>query len=415
MEVTAKFISDEKFKIFDSNIKKEKILVIGQVQSGKTKFMIEQSALALESDFDLAIILGGTNNNLLNQTKNRFAKEFSIGDYSIFDSSDMNYNRIPKNKTLIVCLKGKTSLEKLISLIDNSFERKAIVFDDESDFGGIDIGKGKPSTIYRLLEEVYEKLEEVKYVSVTATPFADILSKDSNKYRRAHALIPNEEYTGSSFFIKNEHIYQKIDKDEIDEKDWLKILIDHIKRVKDFGKDETQMLINNSLETYEHMKTQIKIFEYLDFIRGNFTTLGLSQHKDIIDEICENVVVLNQENNSISFSKKHSIIIGGALVSRGYTFEKLLTALMINTPKLHNSADTLMQRARWFGYRKNDDIYKFMKVYLPFKVYSALIECNTLTNDVYKMIEDNETIHSVKNKISKIKFDFIKPTGKAIN
>lgn len=414
MEIIANFLENSKFQIFDQQALKEKILVVGQVQSGKTRFMIEQSFEALRNNYDVAIILGGTNNNLLKQTQNRFNSEIIDREYVFFDSSDRRYKSIPKAKSLVVCLKGKTSLEKLINLIKNTVDdKRIIIFDDESDFGGINIStKESPSTINRLLMEIYELICNVSFISVTATPFADILSKSGNSFNRAHSLIPNEEYTGSKFFLENKNIYSETDESLTNLN---KILIDHIKRIKDFGKPETQFLINNSLDTIDHLRISKNIYSLLKYISENLKLNGLSkEHLKIINELKENIFILNKDSNSINFLNKHSIIVGGALVSRGYTFERLLTTLMLNSPKEKDSADTLLQRARWFGYRRKDDIYKYMKVYLPQKTFNALIECDKLIEKVFSKIEDKNTISSLREYISKQKFEFIKPTGKNI-
>ncbi len=417
MEIIAEFLDDSKFKIFNNDKQKERVLVVGQVQSGKTNFMIEQSFEALSSGYDVSIIFGGTNNNLLSQTQKRFNDKIVDNEFYFFDSSDRNFKKIPQGKTVIVCLKGKASLEKLIELIKNTTEeKKMILFDDESDFGGIDISKsGNPSTINRLINEIYDMTQRITFVSVTATPFADILSQSGKSFNRAHALIPNEEYTGSKFFLNNKEIYDEIQDDE-DLNDILEILISHVKRVESFGKNETQLLINNSLNTTDHISMMNKVQRMLDFIASNpeMNELDNIKHEEIVEELKDNIFVLNKDTEYINFKNRHSIIIGGALVSRGYTFEKLLTTVMINSPKEKNSADTLLQRARWFGYRRVDDIYKYMKVFISTKTRKSLIECDKLIEDVYKMIDDKSSMAKMREYITNQKFDYINPTGKDV-
>ena len=48
------------------------------------------------------------------------------------------------------------------------------------------------------------------------------------------------------------------------------------------------------------------------------------------------------------------IVIGGNTLSRGLTLEGLTTTYFLRTT---NQADTLMQMARWFGYRKGYEIF----------------------------------------------------------
>ena len=72
----------------DTNSKKV-VLAVGQVQAGKTQFIINTVKEALlDNDYDCALILGGVNNILLEQTEKRFEndndfKKYNIGYYNI--------------------------------------------------------------------------------------------------------------------------------------------------------------------------------------------------------------------------------------------------------------------------------------------------------------------------------------------
>lgn len=418
MEVIAEFIDFSDLEILSKKKHKEKILAIGQVQSGKTRFMIDKSFEALKSSFDLAIILGGTNRNLLYQTQVRFNDMNVSNEFTLIDTSEKNYEGIPKNKTIVVCLKGKDSLEKLLRSLNNtvnSNEKSVIIFDDESDFGSINISSGKkPSTINKLIGEIYDYFETVTFVSVTATPFADVLSNSVNNFNRAHVIKPNSEYTGSDFFLKNNDIYTL--REDLDDLKILKsMIVEHIKRVYKFGKVESQMLINNSLDTFDHVKMWQKVKGILDSIYTFYEMFKLNrEHLSIVEEMNENLYIVNQEWNTINLKGKHSIVIGGALVSRGYTFENLITTVLSNEPQGKQSADTLLQRARWFGYRKNNELYKYMKVYLTSKTYNSLIECNELVENVFKKIELGESMSRLKDYLKNTKFEHIKPTNKEV-
>ena len=55
-------------------------IVIGKVQSGKTSNFIALTALAFDNKYNIAVILGGNKNNLLNQNANRIKKYFENVD-----------------------------------------------------------------------------------------------------------------------------------------------------------------------------------------------------------------------------------------------------------------------------------------------------------------------------------------------
>lgn len=53
-------------------------IVIGKVQSGKTSNFIALTALAFDNKYNIAVILGGNKNNLLNQNANRIRSILKI-------------------------------------------------------------------------------------------------------------------------------------------------------------------------------------------------------------------------------------------------------------------------------------------------------------------------------------------------
>src|SRR5690606_7068683 len=60
------------------------------------------------------------------------------------------------------------------------------------------------------------------------------------------------------------------------------------------------------------------------------------------------------KTTSVSGTAPAFIVIGGNTLSRGLTLEGLTTSYFLRTT---NQADTLMQMARWFGYRKGYEIF----------------------------------------------------------
>ncbi|MFH7002118.1 Z1 domain-containing protein [Flavobacterium bizetiae] len=59
----------------------------------------------------------------------------------------------------------------------------------------------------------------------------------------------------------------------------------------------------------------------------------------------------------------HHILIGGQLLDRGFTVKNLIITYMPRDTKGKNNADTIEQRCRFFGYKK--DYIDFCEVYLP--------------------------------------------------
>ena len=402
------------------------LLVVGQVQSGKTRFMIEKTKEAFSvQNYDCVILIGGTNNLLLNQTDSRFIDEFKNLDVKYIEIKSSIYDDIPNGKVLISTLKSKVQLEKTIHLMKYSWKnKKVLIIDDESDYGGINTSDNeeKPTTLHVLIKKLIKSIHNGLHISITATPFADILSEYTH-FDSIHILKPNNEYTGLKYFSERESIFVKSIVDvELREmkgyrKQWIEILIDHIKRVHESKLSVSQLLINTSLLNSVHDDFQKQFIDYLNLLslipleqlfgfNSNDEPEKISEYSNIIKEMKENVFCLN-ENNSVWSKKEHSIIIGGASVSRGYTFERLITTVMFNEAKGMVSADTLLQRCRWFGYRR--DISDYMKVYCSDKIIKSLQECSILL----KIIEENhKSIEDIRKIIKATEFEFIEPTGK---
>jgi hypothetical protein len=80
-------------KIFSSDSKKEKVLCIGEVQSGKTRNIIGAIKHSMLTGYKAAIFLGGTNNILTSQSEERVIREFS-------QETEKNYVRIINKKNI---------------------------------------------------------------------------------------------------------------------------------------------------------------------------------------------------------------------------------------------------------------------------------------------------------------------------
>ncbi len=76
---------------------------------------------------------------------------------------------------------------------------------------------------------------------------------------------------------------------------------------------------------------------------------------------------LNYDNQAENPQGLHVIAIGGLQLSRGLVLEGLTTSYMLRNT---GASDTLLQMARWFGYRKVPSDYEYLcRVYLPESTY----------------------------------------------
>lgn len=390
------------------------ILLVGQVQSGKTNAILEIIYLALTKyQYDIVFFLCGTNNNLKQQAINRIREypKFNSDEFKIFDENN-TYKYFEKlkwkkdKKSIVPILKEKSNLKKLYDIIDDNCSlftnQKILIIDDESDYGSINTKKDDKSAINKLITNIHNKISTGGMVLVTATPYANILNtKDELKYSLKYIfpLKTNDGYTGIDFFSNLEHFYISENEyknfldsslnDEWNEDDkkicyafymWIYKTYLFLKK---YPEQKSTFLIYLSDFNYDHkisesfVKQLVKYFDdnihyfenWLNYENIKLTNNEIDEIKNLIkkhfiDE--SNIYILNSKNDDVSAkvvnSRKIAIVIGGVMLSRGITYENLLTELILYGSNDYPTCDTLLQRCRWFGYRQKNERYKYMNV-----------------------------------------------------
>ena len=206
------------------------IMMLGKIQSGKTRAYTGLIALAFDNGFDMVFILSKNSKALINQTVSRMKKEFQefIYNYEVVVSDIMKFNtRISgyqlEQKNIIIAKKEKNNINRLIDFI-NSYsinEKKCLIIDDEADTTGIGYNKVKGQDEYTLrmvsskVNEMRGTLDGCVFVEVTATPYALYLQPEFEKNDKIHPIKPlntvlvpwGKDYIGGDYyFIKSKDI-----------------------------------------------------------------------------------------------------------------------------------------------------------------------------------------------------------------
>ena len=439
--------------IFKDDIKK-KFLLVGEVQSGKTTKIVELIKHAVEIGYDFCIVFGGVTNLLNEQTKTRFEEKIpdSIGGRSkdFVDSKKITKNlRFNTQKFFYVLtfLKGSDSINKLKDFFVelNSFNTKRVLLiDDETDYATV-ISKQQGSAIHELICDVWKKIIYGKLLLVTATPFANILSPENDPLYFEEILLMegNEEYTGSKFFLQHaKNCYfclEDTSKKNIESwKDAIHIslatfLLSTVLYKKRFPDEKTEFLLNIDSEipkqdiAINYINQSLKKYlEYPDNFnewlkkakQNKFNDIEINEQEimieisNVIKQIINDHSIVWLKSGESYFSGKHvyCIIVGGVLLSRGITFKYLLTELILNARNEKNSVDTLLQRARWFGYRKIRDRYKYMSIYMNKEISNSLSESNKAIN----LLNSTSKSNKLKSELESFQkgMKFAKLTGK---
>lgn len=394
-------------------------LAIGKVQSGKTSNYISLTALAFDNDINIVVIFGGASKILLRQTNERVNDNFDIekrmenDDRSIavlttsnnFEglSSDTIENIYRSgHKIIITALKSYTHIKKVIKMLQlaNLDNKPILIIDDEGDQMTLNgaVKKGETTTTYREFVNLFKDLSFSTFISVTATPEANLLIsvEDELSPDFCELINPGSAYSGAATFHgekytkyiceipDNENVI--LDEDEGIPESFEKAVSTFFVGgvIRDLRGDSSthSMLIHPSSKIIDHRKVEKKVSALLNkyqeyagssevdiFSRFKyFIKLGYDELVKTIPEkydfelIVEKmktaisdyrIVVVNGENDSeVSYKYvKYYIVIGGTMVERGLTVKKLAVTYIVRNNKGKENADTVLQRCRWFGYR----------------------------------------------------------------
>ncbi|CBV44284.1 Z1 domain-containing protein [Halomonas elongata] len=174
---------------------RERGLVVGYVQSGKTANMTAVIAKAVDAGYNLIVLLGGMTNKLRAQTQLRLESDIVNRHRELWQlyttSEDTGDFVIPRNGSFTMPVSGRAQLavlKKVSSRLDQFLktiertppkilqELKVLLIDDECDQASVNSAKSEydMTTINELIRCVIRKLPSVSYVGYTATPFANV-------------------------------------------------------------------------------------------------------------------------------------------------------------------------------------------------------------------------------------------------
>lgn len=161
-------------------------MLLGKVQSGKTRTFISILALAFDNGFDIAIVLSKNSRALIEQTAKRLNSEFKMfiddGELEIYDimHAPASFGAFELDSKLIfVAKKQDDNLRRLIDLFGDNpamAGKRTIIVDDEADNASIGYSKKAGLTEARKIASQVSKLRSAikttSFLQVTATPYS---------------------------------------------------------------------------------------------------------------------------------------------------------------------------------------------------------------------------------------------------
>lgn len=399
-------------------------IVIGKVQSGKTSNFISITALAFDNGYNVVVVLGGTKKPLVKQNRKRIKEYFAaVKDVIVLDTTDFRDEltskkilRFIKNgkKVVIVALKSPTQINYISNnVFDDAAltDKPTLIIDDEGDEASLNtlVKKGKKSSTYLAIETLKQKLNRHCFLSITATPQANLLIDTLDVLSPDFGVLvdPGKGYCGLDTYHSDNRYTERISDKETSLLDegipysFIKALSMFfvacaIQKNRDMKPgDKYSMLIHPSQLKADHeivyKKLEALISEWIEksdnkkdiaYISLKSILLdayheykklnveGLlpfdSLEDDIIQTInCCGIHKMNGDSvqNNADELYDYNIYVGGAMLGRGLTLKGLVITYIIRTAKGVSTVDTVQQRARWFGYKtKYLDLCKIFAV-----------------------------------------------------
>ena len=461
-------------------------LLVGKVQSGKTSNLELLTALAFDNGYNFLIIFGGYDKDLLRQSTERFGSTFETAGgeevlYSenpvLFTTNDLTKESLSINSLdpdfvkqlleegrpiIITCLKRPIAMKAMLKAITKVLESVPgivpFIIDDEGDQASLNTSKDKArnsTPTYRAIVKLKEELDNPLYLSVTATPQANIFQEDISALTPAsiHTVQPGNGYNGASIYHLSENAIVETLKDTDspslmsdslreaiyyffvasaikraranNKKDMRSDMIIHVDRTvvahgsiysatHDMLEEIKQAFINEDYVEFYRLQLKRSYDKFLcDAVKSEYSFDVI--FPDITKVILSTGVILQNGVGKVTkekeLTKLHKIYIGGDLLQRGLTFSNLIVSYFTRFAKSGGNMDTTLQRARWFGYRsKYLDLCKIFTTDEISKEFAVLAE---VEDDLWEQFEDVEKgLLEIKDIIIQAENTKQKPTAK---
>jgi len=332
---------------------------------------------------------------------------------------------------LLIVMKERRHLDRAIAALQSLSHLlegcPVLIIDDEADYAGLNnmVRRGGESATYRRLMQLRNCLPHHSYLQYTATPQATLLINiiDALSPSFVQVLTPGESYTGGREFFEGDlRLVREIPVNEIPSQgnqlyeppnSLLKamriyVLGVAVRLTHQLRPSNRSMMIHPTHLTDGHFDYYHWVSHILDRWKDTLALQECEQdRKELIDEFKQeyedlsktvptlpafealvNVLhravretVITEVNRRQGSTPQPNwqrddfhILVGGQAFDRGYTIEGLTVTYMPRGMGIGN-ADTIQQRARWFGYKSG--YIGYCRVFLSagsISAYKAYVE-----------------------------------------
>ena len=425
-------------------------LALGKVQSGKTLSYTSLIALAIDNGYRVTVVLAGTKNPLLEQNFTRLfndleARRPSLTPFRNPIPQDADVIRSVLHSgghALIVVLKHSRRLEDARRLLAIPELRgfPTLIIDDEGDEASLNtqFRRAKRSPIYRSILALRDALQVHAYVAYTATPQANLLISSIDGLSPDFGILvePGQGYCGGATFFgtDRDRYVRPVSLAEAEEEqvwgipDGLRQAVaaflvgGAIRHLRESSAWHSMLIHNSNLRAdHERLQTAIRNLIGLwreslglqdgDPARHELMSLMRTAYEDMCstvsrpptwDEVCEqlrdeiwlvevwmvNSLPLGRDPIGTPFRLKNNILVGGNMLGRGVTIEGLAVTYITRRAKNETNADTMEQRARWFGYKS--DYLDVCRIFVTAQLRDDYTELLRHEDDFWEALRRNQ-------------------------
>jgi hypothetical protein len=452
-------------------------LALGYVQSGKTTSITALIAAAADQGYQIIVALLGGTNLLLDQNKDRLESALGIQsrkDYrwvtEVNPSGVAAAKRISDRITggravLIPVLKHAGRLNALAAVLDRvaGIEQiPVLIVDDEADQASLNTSSTAESKTYEAIRVLRSRVPKHLYVQYTATPYAPLMldAEDLLSPEFVEFLEPGNGYTGGREFFVDFADQVIRDVPLLDEQATRNLPLELprsltaalgsfiagaailIERQPDAA--PVSMLVHSTQRN--DVQERYRFLVERELRKWRTVAENASGVEELPEPVKHERVILTQRGapdlpdgafvdrvrwalretslwlvNSTSALKKVEwnvtpvhILIGGNKLDRGFTVEGLTVTYMNRPPS--TQVDTLEQRARAFGYRR--DQLPYCQFFATKRTIRSLRDIVFTEYDLRAKLQDHVesggTVHSWACEIGLLLPDGMKPTRDAV-
>lgn len=416
-------------------------LIYGLVQSGKTGVLTVTGAMGADEGYRTIIILTSDNDPLYEQTLGRAQEAFpgiDILGKKDFRDVDSFLQRIKGGTCAIVTTKNSGLLKTLIENFKKGKVRglTCLIIDDEADQASLNTRErradGSRSAINDRIVELRSFFEKTTYLQVTATPQALFLQTPSHEFRPKFTVLshPGSDYVGGEdFFGEDSNLVREFDLNDISvlapgpqPTPSLQVPPSLLRALDTFMVGATFKRTNEADKNCAflcHVSTRTDDHKHIvDLLRKYKTDLAVgvkaknpsilrrlkaayddlaSTHKGLagssFDDLVEAIgffspgitvkLVNGETDEDVAVKSPYNLFVGGNKLGRGVTIKNLLVSYYGRHPK-RPQADTVLQHARMYGYRRKD--IGLLRLFLPNELHVVFRAINKMERGLRDLI-----------------------------